>query len=105
MLIFGTPVADFTVFVTVAVQPLEASVAVRVYVPATDTVAGSGLFVIPGPFQTRTFPGLLPLSVTAEPEQDNSRGVVALTVGPGLTVILTVSVTEPQGVVIVTEYV
>ena len=63
MLIFGNVPVELTITWEVFVHPLVALVAVTVYVPAEETVAGFVAFVNAPPFQTIVFPALVPVNV------------------------------------------
>ena len=74
------------VAVEVAVQPFVASVAVTVYVPAADTVAGLAALLNAPPFQTRLLPKLVPVKVELVVVQ--VRLPLLLAVTPGDVVLL-----------------
>ena len=59
----GLAVSLITSTVAVFVQPFAGSVAVTVYAPDTEIVAGFVALLKAGPFQTMTLPALVPVSV------------------------------------------
>lgn len=87
----GTELSTITDTTAVLVQPLIASVAVTVYVPAAVTVAGFDALVSVPPFQTIVLPELVPVSVTEATEQVKSPLLKAVTTG-GVVLVETVTI-------------
>ena len=102
----GCVLSNITFTVAVFVQPLIASVAVTVYVPAAVTVAGFGALERAPPFHTNVLPELVPVSVTEATEQDKFPLLAAVTSGGAVlveTVTSEVSL-QPFASVAVTKY-
>ena len=91
----GAIVSDKTITVDVAVHPFAGFVAVTVYVPAAETLAGLAAFTNAPPFQTSVAPTDVPVNVAVNAEHEMELLPAEETVGAEPTVIVTVEETVP----------
>ena len=91
----GAVVLPETITVDVAVHPFAGFVAVTVYVPAAETLAGLAAFTNAPPFQTIVDPTDVPVNVAVNAEHEMELLPAEETVGAEPTVIVTVEETVP----------